>query len=138
MKLKSLFLFLAAIAFALPMNAQTGNATLQAPSSSSITITLAGLNFSSTNTGTEIAYYLQGTCPGTLAGSTGWTVGATVAEPGVSSVTISGLTPSTQYAIATEGQPTGSASSWSGPSNCITVTTPFHPSPAVISVAGTT
>lgn len=116
-------------------------ATTAAPHTITVPITTPG-NCTATNTCIGTVYYQAAACPGTLAGSTGWTVyGTTFNEPGTASVTLSGVAASTTYAIDVEATPTGALTTYSGPSNCVTATTgatPFIPTPFVIGTPSAT
>lgn len=117
--------------------AQTG--TLPAASPASIVVPFSDASCTSTNTCAINVYYQQGSCPSTLAGSSGWTLAGTSALPGAGSLTItSGIQSITQYAVVVEASPSGSSSSFSGPSACSNVTTPFHPNPPVIGTISAT
>lgn len=114
------------------VESQSGT-TLPPASTSSITVPFSDLSCTSAQgCGVQI-YTLQGACPATLAGSTGWTLAATSALPGAGSVTLTtGIAATTQYAIDVEATPAGSSTVYSGPSNCATITTPWHPAPPVV------
>lgn len=119
--------------------AQAQTTSLPGATSSSISVPLSGGTCTTSSTCAGQVYYIAGACPATLTGSTGWTAGPTFTEPGTASVTItSGIGPNAEYSVDVEATPTGSPAVFSGPSNCASITTPFHPAPLTVGTLSAT
>lgn len=119
----------------LALHAQTGTLPVATPTSATIPFTL-GSNCTTTQTCQVQVYRNTGTCPATLAGSTGWTLLATTAAQ-ATSYTDNTVVGGTQYSYDVEAVPTGSTTVFSGPSNCVSATIPFTPVAPVIGIITT-
>jgi hypothetical protein len=107
-------------------------ATLPAATPVSVTVPWSlPSNCLSTQTCQFQVYRLQGACPSTLAGSTGWTLVTTTAAQ-VTSYKDTTVAGGTQYCYDVEAVPTGSSTVFSGPSNAGQITTLFTPNPPII------
>jgi hypothetical protein len=118
-------------ASALVAKAQTPPATVTLPSASSTQVNLAWQNSSGCNTSTPcevIPYRIGGTCPATLAGTTGWTQLPTTTAQAVA-VSDTTVAPGQEYSyVVEEVYVAGGANS--APSNCVTVNVPNVPNAA--------
>ena len=110
------------------------NAQVALPSATAPSVTIPWSlpsNCTAANSCPINVYRIQAICPTTLAGSTGWTLVATTAAQATSYKDTT-VASSTLYSYDVEAVPTGSTGVYSGPSNCVSITTLFTPNPPVI------
>jgi hypothetical protein len=112
------------------VHAQTTN--LPGAATSSVTVPVTDTSCTSTNTCLLTVYRIAGTCPSILAASAGWTVLGTIAVPSATQYLDNTVSPTTQYSYDVEAAPTANTAANSAPSNCATITTPFHPAAPVL------
>ena len=107
--------------FLLSMAAHAQTLTLPSASSNAVVLNwTASTSCTATTPCTYIPYRIVGSCPTTLAGTTGWTALASTASQ-VLTATDTTVTPGTIYSFVVEAVQSGQNS---GPSNCITLTIP--------------
>ena len=115
---------LTTLVFTFILLAAVGHAqTLTLPSASSNAVVLtwtASTSCTTTTPCTYIPYRIAGTCPATLAGTTGWTALPATASQ-VLTATDASVTAGATYSFVVEAVQAGQNS---GPSNCITLTIP--------------
>lgn len=124
---------LLATAFA---NAQTVQLPSATPSSVTVPWTLPSSDPTTSCTSTQqciMSVYRQtGTCPSVLVGSTGWTLVGTSSANATQYIDNT-TSPNTTYAYTVEASPVGATTTFSGPANCQSIKTPFHPAPVNVS-----
>lgn len=133
--MKKLFLLSIALLMILGLAVSSVSAqttTLPGAAASSVTVPVTDTSCTSTNTCLLSVYRIPGTCPATLAASAGWTLLGTVTVPSATSYLDTTVSPTTQYSYDVEAAPTSNSAANSAPSNCATITTPFHPAAPVL------
>ena len=121
--MKNLWIVGLLIAGALLLTAPSHAQTLTLPSATSNAVQLnwtASTSCTTTTPCTYIPYRIAGTCPATLAGTTGWTALPATASQ-VLTATDATVTAGATYSFVVEAEQAGQNS---GPSNCITLTIP--------------
>lgn len=138
--MKNLFLItlslLMIFGVATSVHAQT--TTLPAAAVSSVTVPVTDSSCTTSAVCTLTVYRIASTCPTTLAASTGWTVLGTLTVPSATQFVDNTVAQSTQYSYDIEAASSSNTAANSAPSNCATITTPFHPAAPVIGTISAT
>lgn len=136
--MKKLFLSLLIFGMIIVPSTQAQTVTLPGAAISSVTIPVTDTSCTTTNTCVLSIYRIPGTCPSTLATSSGWTLLGTISVPSDTIYTDTTVSASTQYSYDVEAAPTSNSVANSAPSNCATITTPFHPAAPVLGTLSAT